>query len=85
MKGATMSCCKDINQICKKKREQQSDYLVCTCMGVMYSDICDAIKQGADTFQKLSDQLGVGTACGSCIPEVESILKSQKTIECCKR
>ncbi len=54
---------------------QKPDYLVCTCMGVMYSEIIDAIKQGADTFDKLQELLGVGTGCTSCVAEVYEILK----------
>ncbi len=53
------------------------DYLVCTCMGVMYSEICDAIAKGSDTFDKLSSQLGVGTGCNSCVDEVKIILKEE--------
>lgn len=53
---------------------QKPDYLVCTCMGVMYSDICEAIKSGMDTFEALSDALGVGTGCSSCVQEVHEIL-----------
>jgi bacterioferritin-associated ferredoxin len=79
-----MSCCKNKIEGCKNSKEQ-SDYLVCTCMGVMHSDICKAIEQGADNFEKLSDQLGVGTGCSSCFAEVEDILKSQKSPDCCKR
>jgi bacterioferritin-associated ferredoxin len=80
-----MSCCKNKVEGCKKNKEQQADYLVCTCMGVMYSDISTAIEQGADNFEKLSEQLGVGTGCSSCVAEVETILKSQKQSNCCKR
>lgn len=80
-----MSCCKNKIECCKNSKEQQADYLVCTCMGVMYSDICAAIEQGADNFEKLSDQLGVGTGCSSCVLEVETILKSQKQSNCRKR
>ncbi len=50
------------------------DYLVCTCMEVMYSQIIEAIEQGATTFESLSDQLGVGTGCSSCVDEVHEIL-----------
>ncbi len=39
---------------------QRPDYLVCTCMGVMYSDICEAIKSGSQTFEDLYDVLGEG-------------------------
>ena len=56
---------------------KRPDYLVCTCMGVMYSDICDAIKGGMQTFDELSDTLGVGTGCSSCVAEVHEILAEQ--------
>lgn len=53
---------------------QRPDYLVCTCMGVMYSEICQAIDEGKNTKEALSDMLMVGTGCTSCIDEVELIL-----------
>lgn len=59
----------------KTPLEQKPDYLVCTCMGVMYSDIVTAIDAGSTDFQKLQDCLLVGTGCNSCVPEVEMILK----------
>lgn len=57
---------------------KRPDYLVCTCMGVMYSDICEAIKGGMKTFDELSDALGVGTGCSSCVAEVHEILAEQQ-------
>ena len=54
---------------------QRPDYLVCTCMGVMYTDIIQAIENGADSYQKLQDTLLVGTGCSSCVAEVKDILK----------
>ena len=80
-----MSCCKTKNQTCNIESNEQSDYLVCTCMGVMYSDISDAIDQGARSFSELSEQLGVGTGCSSCVAEVEAILELKKQKKCCKR
>ncbi len=59
----------------KSPLAQKPDYLVCTCMEVMYSQIVDAIQQGSTTFQALSDQLGVGTGCSSCVDEVMQILQ----------
>ena len=56
---------------------QRPDYLVCTCMGVMYSDLCEAIKSGMESFDELSDALGVGTGCSSCVSEVHEILAEQ--------
>lgn len=70
-----MGCCKD-----KKDNApcQEPDYLVCTCMGVMRSEIEEAIKNGADTFEKLSEELGVGTGCSSCVQEVNDLLEKNK-------
>lgn len=71
-----MSCGKK-DQCCKKKIVQD-DYLVCTCMGVMKSEIIEAIHRGVNTFQALSDELGVGTGCSTCIEEVHQILAEEK-------
>ena len=46
---------------------QRPDYLVCTCIGVMYSDMVQAIKEGAETYQELKEILLVGTGCNSCV------------------
>ena len=59
----------------KSPLSQKPDYLVCTCMEVMYSQIVEAIETGAGTFQELSENLGVGTGCSSCVDEVMQILK----------
>lgn len=54
---------------------QRPDYLVCTCMGVMYSDIIAAIHNGDTTYEKLQESLLVGTGCNSCVEEVKDIVK----------
>ncbi len=56
---------------------QRPDYLVCTCMAVMHSEIVDAIKAGATTYQALQDILMVGTGCNSCVQEVHDILQRE--------
>ena len=56
------------------------DYLVCTCMGVMYSEICSSIKKGCRTYEAISDELLVGTGCSSCVDEVKDILKEELTL-----
>lgn len=69
---------------CSKKNKvnccfnDQSDHLVCVCMGVMQSDITQAIDKGSDTFEKLSKELGVGTGCESCVAEVNDIVMCKK-------
>ncbi|MES1196402.1 MAG: (2Fe-2S)-binding protein, partial [Steroidobacter sp.] len=48
---------------------------VCSCFGVGRNTICNAIKkQNLSTVQQLGQTLKCGTNCGSCIPELKSIL-----------
>lgn len=56
---------------------KRPDYVVCTCMEVMYSQVVEAIHEGEDSFNKLSERLGVGTGCSSCVDEVKSILAEE--------
>ncbi len=58
---------------------QKPDYLVCTCMGVMASEIREAIEKGYNTFEALSELLMVGTGCSSCVPEVNELLKENSS------
>lgn len=69
---------------CSQDVQGANDYLVCTCMGVMYTEICAAIDDGAHTFEELSQRLGVGTGCSSCVAEVHQILQSRLKPGCCK-
>ena len=57
---------------------QRPDYLVCTCMGVMYSDILTAIANGDNSYEKLQESLLVGTGCNSCVDEVKQIVGRRK-------
>ena len=77
-KNKSFNCCKS------KLNDSIADHLVCTCMGVMYTEICEAIDRGIDTFEGLSEQLGVGTGCSSCVAEVRQILESRLRLGCCK-
>ena len=61
----------------KSLLHQKPDYLVCTCMGVMYLEICAAIHEGCTDFESLKDRLLVGTGCNSCVPEVLQILEEE--------
>ena len=52
---------------------------VCSCFGVGRNTICAAIrKQGLTTPQQIGQKLKAGTNCGSCIPELKTILLEQK-------
>ncbi len=61
----------------KSLLEQKPDYLVCTCFGVMYSDIVNEIASGADSFDALQETLFIGTGCSSCVAEVKAILHEE--------
>jgi assimilatory nitrate reductase catalytic subunit len=55
---------------------------VCSCFGVGRNTICNAIKkQGLMSVQQLGQKLKCGTNCGSCIPELKSILLEQVAAE----
>lgn len=58
--------------------ENRPDYIVCTCMGVMYSELAHAINQGAKTFEELADIFFVGTGCSSCVPEIIDMLETAR-------
>ncbi|PWW10886.1 nitrate reductase [Mangrovibacter plantisponsor] len=47
---------------------------VCSCFGTQARDISQAIASGCHTVSSLGKQLGCGTNCGSCIPELKSLL-----------
>ena len=57
------------------------DYVICTCMGVMYSEILAAIDAGHTSFDALSEYLLVGTGCNSCVGEIEQILYDWKQLK----
>jgi assimilatory nitrate reductase catalytic subunit len=42
-------------------------------MNVSENAVCDAIAKGLDLSQ-LKTQLGCGTMCGSCVPEIKRLL-----------
>ena len=69
-----MACCKKKDKVdcCS------NDHLVCVCMGVMNSEICQAIDEGSDSFEKLQQKFEVGAGCSSCVGEVNEILKCKK-------
>ena len=52
------------------------DIEICHCMGIMKSEIENAIKdKGLKTVEEVQDETTAGTGCGGCIPDIEDILK----------
>lgn len=51
--------------------------VVCSCNNVGEGNICEAIKEGCDSLDKISEKTAAGTGCGSCKPEVLAILENE--------
>lgn len=57
-------------------------HIICSCAHVGDLTIHQAIRTGAHSVTQLGQQLGCGTHCGSCIPELRALL--QHTLETIK-
>ncbi|GAB3252171.1 hypothetical protein GCM10027347_11060 [Larkinella harenae] len=63
-----------------KKVDPVAGKLVCSCNAVGQGNLERAIQNGCTDFQQLCQTTGAGTGCGSCRPEVRSILlKSEES------
>lgn len=51
-----------------------NDDIVCTCMSVSVKDIRNAIEQGARSFAQIQEATGIGTVCGVCTDDAQSIV-----------
>jgi assimilatory nitrate reductase catalytic subunit len=49
---------------------------VCSCFGVGRNRIVAAIRSGCDSAEALGRKLQCGTNCGSCIPELKTLITS---------
>lgn len=58
------------------KGMQDTGETVCACFAVGTNTIIDAINQGATSVEALGQVLKAGTNCGSCIPELKTLLQS---------
>lgn len=47
---------------------------VCICQAITDRQIEKAVRDGAQTFYDLKDQLGVGSCCGSCQEDAEAVI-----------
>lgn len=54
----------------------EEDVEICNCLSIMKSEIVKAIKdKGLKNVEEVQDETNAGTVCGSCIPDIEDILK----------
>ncbi|WP_461116726.1 molybdopterin-dependent oxidoreductase [Spirosoma jeollabukense] len=63
-----------------KKVDPVEGKLVCSCNTVGQGNLERAIQAGCTDFQQLCQKTGAGTGCGSCRPEVRSILEKMALI-----
>ena len=56
------------------------DNIICHCMDVSEHEIVDAIKnKNAVSVQDIMDITGAGTGCGSCVDDLDEILKRERS------
>jgi|TARA_B110000908_G_scaffold20215_1_gene22792 assimilatory nitrate reductase catalytic subunit len=56
--------------------------LVCTCFEVTKAEIESALEMGSETLSELGKALKCGTNCGSCVPEINQLIRQHtKTAE----
>lgn len=59
---------------------QTRDKTLCNCMNVSQNAVVEAIGRGLDLHQ-LKTQLGCGTQCGSCVPEIKRLIHAVMVTE----
>lgn len=47
---------------------------VCGCKGVSLEAVVDAVKDGADTVEKVGESTGAGTGCGRCKLLIQNVI-----------
>ena len=70
----------DIN-IENEEEEEQIEIVIrtaCRCKDVSIKEVLDAIKNGADSLEKIMEVTKAGTACGRCKPLLENILETRR-------
>lgn len=53
------------------------DEVICFCEEITYQEILNAIHNGADTVEAITDLTKAGLACGTCISDLEEILEEE--------
>ena len=63
-----------------KKAEAVLGRLVCSCAGIGEGNIVNKIKEGCKDLVQLCQLSGAGMGCGSCRPEVKTILEKETSV-----
>ncbi|MDD2236918.1 MAG: Fe-S cluster assembly protein NifU [Kiritimatiellae bacterium] len=63
-----------------EEKQSQTGRLVCNCFGITETEIVDAILSGhLTTVEQVTEQTKAGSGCGSCLDDIEEILKRVTT------
>jgi len=60
-----------------RSEQGEQDSLICSCFGITKKAIASGIKAGAKDVYELGAQLGCGSKCGSCKPELSAMLQTR--------
>ena len=52
--------------------------IICSCFGTTVGDIMKAVNDGAQNIEDIKEMTQAGTACGSCLDEIEAVMKKLK-------
>ena len=56
--------------------------MICTCMQITEEELIDDIRENKlETVDEIGDENGAGTICGSCLYEINRILKNERVSE----
>lgn len=56
--------------------QEDTGKIICTCHEVGEKSIAKAVGHGCESVESLGKALGCGTGCGSCIPELQAIVRT---------
>lgn len=59
--------------------DMRTSKTLCNCMNVSENAVCAGIERGLD-LNGLKNELGCGTSCGSCVPEIKRLLMKQPAV-----
>ena len=75
--------CKEDNSFTVVERKEVEKVLqnACKCKNVSVEEVAQAVKNGADTVEKVMEATGAGSGCGRCKAGViPSIIENKKTL-----
>ncbi|WP_297134876.1 (2Fe-2S)-binding protein, partial [Terrisporobacter sp.] len=51
---------------------------VCKCQNISVNEVVEAVKNGADTLEKVMDETKAGTGCARCRGIIENIIENKR-------